>query len=256
MSTPPNWPRYLSSLSAELQCQSDRVRDLIGDKHWYSDGHHKEYLLLSLLQRHLPAGMRACRGFVISALNPKAISREQDVLIIDTTLETPVFDQNNLVVAFPTIVRAAISVKTTLTRTELKDCLKGLGSVRRVAALQATSPSIWTGVFAFRRPTTRSDYKADIKKMLAAKQVADATSGSRSKKPLPCPDAVCTADGILIKCDGGSEALPAIRLFESPQLATAAFLHELIIHLARSRGAETTQFGEFADWAWDEHSAS
>jgi hypothetical protein len=188
-------------------------------------------------------------------LNPKAISREQDVLIIDTTLETPVFDQNNLIVVFPTIVRAAISVKTTLTKTELKDCLKGLGSVRRVAALQPSPPSIWTGVFAFRRPKTRRDYKADVRKMLATKQVANAKGGSRSKV-LPYPDAICTADGILIKCDAGSETSPAIRLFDSPQLATAAFLHELIIHLARSRGAETTQFGEFADWAWEEHSAS
>jgi hypothetical protein len=200
--------------------------------------------------------MRACRGFVISPSNPKAISREQDILIIDTTIEAPVFDHNNLVIAFPTIVRAAISVKTTLTKAELKDCLKGLGSVRRVAAIQAKPPSIWTGVFAFRRPQTKGDYKADVKKLLASKQAANAKAGVRSKPPLPRPDAICTADGLLIKCEQGPDGSPSIRLFDSPQLATAAFLHELLIHLARTRGGDVTQFAEFADWAWEEHSAS
>src|SRR4051794_17511886 len=45
----PNRQRYLVSLAEELYAQANRVRDLIGDAHWLSDGHHKEYLLIDLL---------------------------------------------------------------------------------------------------------------------------------------------------------------------------------------------------------------
>src|SRR5262249_30217168 len=72
----PNRHRYLLSLAEELHSQSTRVRDPIGDAHWYYDGHQKEYLLVDLLRRHLPSGMLASRGFVISATDPEHRSRE------------------------------------------------------------------------------------------------------------------------------------------------------------------------------------
>jgi hypothetical protein len=67
------------------------VRDLIGSKHWLSDGHHKEFLLTALLERHLPAGTIAGRGFVIHPDEPDQCSTEQDILVVDSTREAPVF---------------------------------------------------------------------------------------------------------------------------------------------------------------------
>src|SRR5437588_11053414 len=97
----PNRHRYLLSLADELHTQSTRVRDLIGDAHWYYDGHHKEYLLVELLRRHLPSGMLASRGFVISPTDPGSQSREQDVLVVDVTQEAPLSSQGGVIVVSP-----------------------------------------------------------------------------------------------------------------------------------------------------------
>ena len=80
---PASWPKYLSSLAKELSSSSDRVRDLIGNAHWLTDGHHKEHLLRSVLARHLPSGMVAARGFVLDPSSEGVCSTEQDILVVD-----------------------------------------------------------------------------------------------------------------------------------------------------------------------------
>jgi hypothetical protein len=57
--------RYLRSLAAAAMSQSHQVRDLIGDRHWLSDGRHKEALLSAIVSRHAPAGTIVCAGFVL-----------------------------------------------------------------------------------------------------------------------------------------------------------------------------------------------
>lgn len=142
----PNWLRYLNSLSNELAAQSQRVRDLIGDSHWLVDGHHKEYLLIELLSRHLPTRYIASRGFVISPADPNKRSLEQDILIVDQNIEAPLFNQGGVVIAFPNAVRAAVSVKSTLGKKEVEDSVIGLNSVR---ALCKQPESVWTGAYFF-----------------------------------------------------------------------------------------------------------
>ena len=129
----PSHHRYLLSLAGELHSQSTRVRDLIGDAHWYCDGHQKGYLLLDLLRRHLPSGMLASRGFVISATETDRRSREQDILVVDATQEAPIFNQGGVIIVFPRFVRAAVSVKTTMNSVTVEDSVAGLNSVRNGA---------------------------------------------------------------------------------------------------------------------------
>ena len=79
--------RYLRSLADELRAQSQRVRDLIGDAHWLTDGFHKEFLLAEIIRRHLPGSHIAGRGFVVSPSHLEVRSREQDILVVDTSCE-------------------------------------------------------------------------------------------------------------------------------------------------------------------------
>ena len=144
----PNLSRYFTSLADELLAQADRVRYLIGDKHWLTDGHHKEYLLLSLLRRHLPSGVIASRGFVLNPLDTTDCSREQDILIADITKEAPLFHQGDVVVVFPSQVLAAISVKTTFALAEVKDSLDGLASVAALLP-ESNRPACWFGAYFF-----------------------------------------------------------------------------------------------------------
>ena len=86
----PNRERYLRSLADELSAQSLRVRDLIGDRHWLTDGTHKEFLLAEIIRRHVPGAHIVARGFIISPFGTDACSRELDILIVDTSSEAPV----------------------------------------------------------------------------------------------------------------------------------------------------------------------
>ena len=145
--------RYLESLADELLVQSTRVRNLIGGRHWLSDGHHKEYLLGSVLHRHVPEAVLVGRGFVISPTDPEHCSTEQDLLVLDVTREAPIFHQSGLMIAFPNQVLAAISVKTNLGRREVTDSIEGLNSVISLVNLSTTdSSSCWCAVFCFEVP--------------------------------------------------------------------------------------------------------
>ena len=95
--TRPNRLQYLRSLADELRSQANRVRDLIGGAHWLSEGTHKEILLVELIKRHLPAGMIAARGFLVNDTDHSIVSKEQDILIVDTLAEAPMFKQGGLV---------------------------------------------------------------------------------------------------------------------------------------------------------------
>ena len=141
--------RYLCSMAEELHSQSTRVRDLIGSAHWLSDGHHKEYLLRDLIARYLPAGMLAARGFAIASNEEQVCSREQDILIVDTFQEPPVFNQGGLILAFPRTIVATISVKTTMEKKEVLDAIKGLNTVLQIASSSGATHRIWCGSYHF-----------------------------------------------------------------------------------------------------------
>jgi hypothetical protein len=92
---------FLKSLSAELDVQADRVRQLIGPIHWTTDGAHKEILLSMLVARHLPGSVSMGRGFVISETSDTVCSTEQDILLLDAHSEAPLFRSGELVIAMP-----------------------------------------------------------------------------------------------------------------------------------------------------------
>src|SRR5947208_4098809 len=109
----PSQTEYFASLSQELASQARRVRQLIGSAHWGHDGRHKELLLMELIRRHCPSTALVSTGFVVSPGNMEMRSSEQDILVVDTSREAPLFNQGALVIAFAHTILAAISVKTT-----------------------------------------------------------------------------------------------------------------------------------------------
>ena len=135
---------YLSSLSLEIKSRFNRIRNLIGDKHWLTDGHHKEYLIQGILERFLPNGFVCGRGFVVRDQDLRVISKEQDLLVVDCRKTMPLFNESGVIVCFAENVRCAISVKTELSTASLADSIIGLNSVPTVA-----SCSVLRGVFAF-----------------------------------------------------------------------------------------------------------
>jgi hypothetical protein len=249
--------RFLASISSELVAQSTRVRDLIGDKHWLSDGHHKEFLLLSLLRRHLPACTIASRGFVISPVHPDTCSSEQDILIIDTTCEAPLFQQGDLAVCFPRTVLAAISVKTCFKRPEILDSIEGLNSVRNIARDTPDQRAIWCGAFFF-----ESEDVFNKTPSKAYKQIRDGLALAPVQRPVvppphpfpTGPELFCANSDLIFRLDHDSERMPGdpsfgarIRGFQCPGIASALFVADLLDHIADRRGLPQADIVDFAD---------
>jgi hypothetical protein len=141
---------YFRSLAEELASQSNRVRQLIGDAHWGHDGRHKEVLLHNLIRRYCPSSTLVSTGFVVSSSNPEVRSTEQDLLVIDTTIEAPLFRQGDLVIAFPHTVVAAISVKSKMTDSAIQSVVEGLATVRKVSCDCNIEPHrIWCAGFFY-----------------------------------------------------------------------------------------------------------
>ena len=91
----------LESWADELLSRALRVRNLIGDAHWLSDGHHKEEIVREYLVRHLPQSLRVTRGFVCSTDADTRVSPEVDVLITDQESELPWFAEVALIITPP-----------------------------------------------------------------------------------------------------------------------------------------------------------
>jgi hypothetical protein len=251
-----NRRRYLGSLAEELYVQATRVRDLIGDAHWLSDGHHKEYLLIDLLKRHLPNGLLASRGFVISPTDGESRSTEQDILVVETQYEAPVFHQGGLIIVFPSSVRAAVSVKTTLDIDSVKDSIKGLSSVRNTACGLSDPRSIWCGAFYFsaceavlKNPLLPYKY---IRDGMAVSPVAPGVLPPRHPIPLG-PDLHCSAKDLIFKLDHGynsdenTTVPPRLLGYRCGGFATAFFLGQLLDHAATARDFTGLEFSTFAE---------
>jgi hypothetical protein len=253
MAMKPNKERYLASIADELYSQSTRVRDLIGGVHWLSDGRHKEYLLTELIKRHLPSGCLAAPGFVVRPGDVSGCSREQDLLVVDTSVEGPLFHQGNLIIAFPSTVLAAISVKTNAEEKYVREAVQGLNSVRDVSA--DTNPQrepIWCGAFFFEEreyalkdPTTILNH---IEKAMNDFPVAAAAHASVH---LPGPDYIATAYDLLVRFDyhGDNAAITSARLLphNCGGLAAAIMIAQLTNHIAQARGIAHSDFGHLAD---------
>jgi len=93
---------YLTSLHFELHHQANRVRNLIGDRHWWSDGKHKESLVAGVLARHLPAGYIVETGFVVHPADDSLVSKELDIMVVDYGEDAPLLSQFGFSICFST----------------------------------------------------------------------------------------------------------------------------------------------------------
>jgi len=141
---PPNFRAFHKSLTAELKSAKDRVRNLIQDRHWQTNGEHKEAVLRSAIRRHLPNSMIMGTGFIVAQ---DEVSTQIDILIIDGQIPV-LFREGDLMIVTPDAVRAAIEVKTRLQTTQYAKAVKKL---RRIAVMcdPDQGECVWTGLFAY-----------------------------------------------------------------------------------------------------------
>lgn len=143
---------FLKSTNAEFSLLQDRVRHLIEERHFPTDGEWKESILRGVLRRHATTELTVGRGFLVGS---GFISAQIDVLIRHS--HRPVFHQDaDLVVAPLDAAAATVEVKTTYKK---RDVAKALDDLIAVSAFRANNMPVdgrafpfTSGLFVFAKP--------------------------------------------------------------------------------------------------------
>lgn len=237
----------LESWADELLSRALRVRNLIGDAHWLSDGHHKEELVREYLVRHLPQSLRVSRGFVCSTDPATRVSPEVDVLITDQESELPWFAEGGLIIVPPSAACGQIHVKTELKSKEITDVLEAIFNTCESCEPQRDPSHIWSGAIFFAHSECESD--DDYSRVFSAALTKYLGHQSDRRRKLYLPDCIAIVDGPVIttekaRCEGSETQVEAIRMFTCGRLSVAVLLNHFYDALIE-RGRNLRKRGEW-----------
>lgn len=146
MPTESNLLNYHKSITQELVSVQNRVRNLIGDAHWLSEGEYKESVLRKVLQSHVPDTIRVGRGFIF--YENSDLSHQVDVLLTDKSRPT-LFSEDGFSIVTPDSVKSIIEVKANIhTIGQFRKIVSKL-SLDAEKVRRESKHNIWVGLFAF-----------------------------------------------------------------------------------------------------------
>lgn len=230
--------KCLESWSQELISRADRVRQLIGDAHWLSDGRHKENLLKQFLQRHLPPHLRIDPGFISPPDTTRKLSGEIDILITDPCWGPAFFAESGITIVPPESVVAHVHVKSEFRFANLKDVFESIRSAYSAISSSVDAHSVWSAGFFF------SDAKAtEPKRCLewCRKIIADAPRVAR----FALPSCIAVLGQTILLFERRPSKPLLIRAFDHGNLAPAIMLTELFAHLEHTTHSAPREAGLF-----------
>jgi hypothetical protein len=239
--------KCLQSWADELLSRADRVRNLIGDAHWLSDGHHKEELVRDFLRRHLPPSLRVTRGFICPAAEASAVSPEVDILVSDAEGELPWFVEGGLAIVAPSAARAQLHVKTEFGPSELADVFAGTFRVHESCGSELRPFSLWSGAIFFARSNYANADACSTALSTAVRKYIGEPADLRRTRFLP--DCIAIIDGPVAllthpsPSETGVERLN-LKMFECDRLAAAVLLSHFYDSVAE-RGRNLARRGEW-----------
>ena len=140
MTTHQDNSKYLESWSEELMARANRVRDLIGDRHWLTDGQHKEAIVREFLRRYLPCCLVIGSGF-IKPLNGDLCSTEIDILVSNPTIHPAYFNEGGIQILPPSSVASYIEMKSSFSASNLGLALNALSATQE--SLGENAKDVW-----------------------------------------------------------------------------------------------------------------
>ncbi len=146
---PRDFKEYHKSIANELSAVKDRIRHLIGDRHWQSDGEHKEAVLRGVLRAHLAQTLGIGRGFICAEHDT---STQIDILIMHRDKPT-LFRAGETLLVTPDTVACIIEVKTSLD-SNLEETLNKLAN--NASIVREVNPDCVVGLFVY-EPFNRGD---------------------------------------------------------------------------------------------------
>jgi hypothetical protein len=212
-------PSYFRSLSLELRGLQSRVRQMIADRHWQTDGEWKESVVRCFLQRNVPRNVAIGRGFVVGE---RGASSQVDVLLYDR--DAPVlFQDGDLVFITPDALRGMIEVKSSVDTAKFREALANMLHNIKLFGLPGRSTRFF-GVFSF-ESTVSTDS--------ALEALRDSAAGNSN-----CYlDLACLGYSHFIKWWHSNPEVPnrVVKRWHSyrlPEMAPGYFLHNVVAELA------------------------
>jgi len=230
-----NIPAYFTTWSDEILSRANRVRALIGDRHWLSDGTYKEFLVREFLLRHSPRYLNICRGF-IRHLELDAVSPEIDVLISDPTRHVPLFCEGDLQIVSPSSVLATFEVKSTYTSAVLRAALENVARARAAATWNSGGPTLWSAIVMISGDPSASSggIVQDCKRVLADESYWNESRPSHwagdDSHLLPSVISVFDQAIVLLDQNEGSRRI-TLRGFDAKELSAALAFAQLFAYL-------------------------
>ena len=220
---------YLISWADELTARSNRVRYLIGDTHWASDGAHNENVLKSFLRQYSPNFVDIATGF-IRCQGTQAVSPQIDIMIIDTLSSVPLFSEGDLYIVNPPCVRAYFEVKSTFDSSTCNESLIHVKSIQDVVLNSINEDKIWRGIFfnnvkKYKRSTTPSDI---VMKCLDKIFDSDPAIGASS-----LPNCIVANGNFVCFLSTGSINIDEVqvRFFDAKKYSLACALSDLLTYI-------------------------
>jgi len=137
-----DFKKYHKSIASELRAVKDRIRNLIGDRHWQSDGEHKEAVLRRVLRTHLAQSLEVGGGFVCAE---HGTSTQVDILITRRNKPT-LFREGETLLVTPDSVACLIEVKTRIDG-NLESVFSKLAD--NAELVRKSNPACVVGLFVF-----------------------------------------------------------------------------------------------------------
>lgn len=230
-----NLERYFQSLTDECETLKDRVRHLVNDAHWPTDGEWKESVLRSMLRRSAPESVTVGRGFVV---HQEGCSTQIDVLIYDNSMPI-LYRDGDLVFVTPSACRGIVEVKSNTSRATFRAAAEKLADNAGFIRSRNSDFHIFVGFFSYdlRAANCRSFLQA-------LNQVAE---GQDSR----VIDHVALGSNTLIKYwpsdpsrDRATLRYDQWHLYNLNRMAPGYFIHNLLLSVSKKLNAqrETTWF--------------
>lgn len=218
---------YFRSLSDECTILKDRVRLLINDRHWPTDGEWKESVLRSMIRRSAPESITVGRGFVV---NHQQCSTQIDVLLYDNTLPI-LYKDGDLVFVTPASCRAIIEVKSTVSAAQFGAAAEKLAENAAFIRHDGMGIPLFAGIFAY-----------DINASSRGNSLLSRLQGAAAGDDLRVVDHAAVGPSKFIKYwpsepERSNRRYNAWHLYDLQRMAAGYFIHNLLSNVCRDPAA-------------------
>lgn len=231
----------LESWSDEFSARANRIRWLIGDAHWLSDGMHKERLLQAFVDERLPRSLAAGHGFLLDP-SSDSCSRELDVLVRDCMHSPPLLEESGITICHPQAARAYVEVKSVLRADSLSAALALIAESQQLISASAEPSHVWRGICFADAEDGRTNESLLQTLLTKLKETCDAITApaGRHADYLPvciiCVDRFCAFIG-----SAKNGARCRVRFFPLGRLSFAVGFADMLSHVYAHSGIRATQ---------------